>query len=261
MELTQQTLLRTAMQKLSFSRDKFANLLGISRRRLDSWLLPKGSSGFRTMTIDLQTVIFNKIREFELQERELNPGTLSLLVPTILSDTFDFDFPTLYRVKYLCTGFAETGEDDPSRNTFHFSYTLSDSPLLRGLAVNNHFVEAEPVQFRNTEFDTGRVIIAEHRTLERADAFIRAMLLVQPFISPYIGFTTPFYTYNGRIFTLTHLPCPVVATSYQSDFYLHKRTILPDTPVAFSLTDENGWEIDLDASGKELPYDWLDNLY
>ena len=45
----QQALLRDAMQRLSLTRNAFAEKLGVSRRALDTWLLPETSSERRTM--------------------------------------------------------------------------------------------------------------------------------------------------------------------------------------------------------------------
>ena len=47
--IAQQEFLRNAMTQLNMSRDEFANRIGTNRRRLDNWLLPSESSGFREM--------------------------------------------------------------------------------------------------------------------------------------------------------------------------------------------------------------------
>src|SRR6187549_3583254 len=46
---SQQTILRESMRKLDLTRDAFAERLGVSRRALDTWLLPARSGGHRTM--------------------------------------------------------------------------------------------------------------------------------------------------------------------------------------------------------------------
>lgn len=45
----QQALLRDAMRILNMTRDAFSQRLGVTRRALDSWLLPNGSAEFRSM--------------------------------------------------------------------------------------------------------------------------------------------------------------------------------------------------------------------
>lgn len=45
----QQEFLRDAMALLGMTRDEFAVRIGTSRRRLDNWLLPSDSKGFREM--------------------------------------------------------------------------------------------------------------------------------------------------------------------------------------------------------------------
>jgi hypothetical protein len=45
----QQEFLRQAMVSLNMTRDEFAERIGTTRRRLDNWLLPAASKGFREM--------------------------------------------------------------------------------------------------------------------------------------------------------------------------------------------------------------------
>jgi len=47
--IRQQDFLRDAMSALDMTRDQFADRIGTSRRRLDNWLLPSDSKGFREM--------------------------------------------------------------------------------------------------------------------------------------------------------------------------------------------------------------------
>lgn len=47
--IRQQEFLRDAMSALDMTRDQFAHRIGTSRRRLDNWLLPSDSKGFREM--------------------------------------------------------------------------------------------------------------------------------------------------------------------------------------------------------------------
>lgn len=55
----QQEFLRDAMSRLDMTRDAFALRLGATRRRLDNWLLPIDSTGFR----ELDPVVWNYVRE------------------------------------------------------------------------------------------------------------------------------------------------------------------------------------------------------
>ena len=57
--LSQQEFLRDAMARLDMTRDAFVLRLGATRRRLDNWLLPVDSAGFR----ELDSVVWNYIRE------------------------------------------------------------------------------------------------------------------------------------------------------------------------------------------------------
>ncbi|MGA7812509.1 aspartate carbamoyltransferase [Caballeronia sp.] len=49
MNIQQQTVLRDAMRRLNMTRDAFANRIGVSRRALDTWLLPDESAESRVM--------------------------------------------------------------------------------------------------------------------------------------------------------------------------------------------------------------------
>lgn len=57
--VSQQEFLRDAMAQLGMTRDQFAERLGTSRRRLDNWLLPSDSKGFR----DMDEIAWKFIRE------------------------------------------------------------------------------------------------------------------------------------------------------------------------------------------------------
>ena len=70
--VNQQDFLREAMQRLDMTREQFASPLGASRRRLDNWLLPSDSSGFR----ELDPVVWTFVREIlerEEQARRRSP--------------------------------------------------------------------------------------------------------------------------------------------------------------------------------------------
>lgn len=47
--IAQQAFLRGAMTNLNMTRDEFAERIGTTRRRIDNWLLPADSKGFREM--------------------------------------------------------------------------------------------------------------------------------------------------------------------------------------------------------------------
>lgn len=55
----QQEFLRDAMRRLDMTRDAFAVRLGTTKRRLDNWLLPSESAGFREM----DEIVWKFVRE------------------------------------------------------------------------------------------------------------------------------------------------------------------------------------------------------
>lgn len=64
--MPQQEFLRHAMDTLGMTRDQFAERIGASRRRLDTWLLPSDSTGFR----ELDSVAWKFVREILGMEDE-----------------------------------------------------------------------------------------------------------------------------------------------------------------------------------------------
>lgn len=64
--MAQQEFLRHAMDRLGMTRDQFAERIGASRRRLDTWLLPSDSKGFR----ELDSVAWKFVREILGAENE-----------------------------------------------------------------------------------------------------------------------------------------------------------------------------------------------
>jgi len=57
--MSQQEFLRNAMERLGMTRQEFADRLHTKKRRLDDWLLPSESKGFR----ELDPTIWQFIRE------------------------------------------------------------------------------------------------------------------------------------------------------------------------------------------------------
>ena len=66
--MSQQEFLRDAMQRMDMTRDQFADRIGASRRRLDNWLLPSDSAGFR----ELDPVIWTFVREIIERQPRVN---------------------------------------------------------------------------------------------------------------------------------------------------------------------------------------------
>lgn len=57
--MNQQEFLREAMKRLNMTREALAARLGTSKRRIDNWLLPTESNGYREM----DEVVWKFIRE------------------------------------------------------------------------------------------------------------------------------------------------------------------------------------------------------
>jgi len=252
MEVNQQSILRHAMQTLGLSRDSFAMRIAVTRRCLDSWLLPDNSTGFRRMNPKVQDVIFNILREQELEDSsEIQEGMISPVVPVIHCDRFNFNFPTLYRITYTVDGIDfEIGLHDPSKDCLDYGYALCDTAETP--CSNMRVLRAEPIKSRNTEHDHGWLYITEHRSLDRADAHSHAILNT---LLDYPMGTFTLYRLDGHIFSLCWLSNPArdsmqdCMTVYSSDKYLYEYKIgfKHKTTVAGS----DFWFAVFDASGQK----------
>jgi transcriptional regulator with XRE-family HTH domain len=66
-DLSQQDLLRLAMEQLGMTRDEFAARVSVARRTLDKWLLPSESPDFRNMP-DMGRSYVQEILEWHKQK-------------------------------------------------------------------------------------------------------------------------------------------------------------------------------------------------
>ena len=64
--ISQQEYLRNTMTTLNMTREEFAERIGTTRRRIDNWLLPSDSKGFREM----DEMAWKFIREILKSEQE-----------------------------------------------------------------------------------------------------------------------------------------------------------------------------------------------
>lgn len=244
MEIVQQNILRHAMKNLELSRIEFATKFNISTRRLDSWLLPDDSSGFRQMPYEFQNVVFGALREEEMKAAHgVTAGTADERVSTIHCDSFDFDFPTLYRITYAILMVDEnTGEIQKEHREIRHGYSLCNNPSP--CIGNAETLSSEPVYTRNTKTDSGRLYINEHRNMDRAEAFINAFVITQG-EEFFFSIDQVFYSFNGRLFTLVWLPDydneMDSTTNYYADTYLANITHqCKDEEVSY--VGENSWE-------------------
>ncbi|WP_158941249.1 aspartate carbamoyltransferase [Burkholderia sp. S171] len=96
MQAQQQTLLRDAMRRLNMTRDAFANRIGVSRRALDTWLLPDESAESRAMPEIASRYVMELVERIpsgdEYTQRVYSPSILHEGRPHLLSvDQFSRD--------------------------------------------------------------------------------------------------------------------------------------------------------------------------
>lgn len=259
----QQPFVRRALKLLEMRRKDLAVKMDISQRRLDAWLLPNDSPGYRKMPQEIHGAVCDLLRAKVVEKnRGVKEATFSSLVAPVFCDKFQFTFPTLYRFSY------SSDDDEISlecykknqpiiyptpANTFdHCTYSLSensqDGKIFRGFV--------EPVAARNKPIDSGWVYVLEHRTIERADAALRSFFLTHGKIE---GCSAQLYYFGGKIFTIWRVATPVkglvdVATIYASDEYLDEISKISSADgQSFSMFDSNTWGICIGADGEVIP--------
>lgn len=259
---TQQKLLRHAIQTLGIGRSEFADLLKISKRSLDAWMLPDSSKGFRTMSHQYQNEIERLLIEVQvISSNRITQATFSEEVPVIRCDKYGFNWPTIYRQTLLCEGYDANGQPDASHDYQTFRYSLSkDAPFENGWKV----LASEPIRCRNTPADTGWLRISEHRTVDRADAYVHG--IGEAMHTPTFKISGRLYKFEGHIFSLIHHDKPREPeakdnlTLYLSDAYLEVAQFYIDGWEVREDIRDNEWRLILDADGKEIAeaYDWED---
>lgn len=261
-KLSQQNLLRYAMQITNKSRKEFAELFGITQRSLNSWLLPDDSNGFRPMDIRYQDYVQTLLTELSLQEiNAILVGELSDRVPIIHCDKFDFNFPTIFRLTMNVNAVNERGERAPEKDYQRIKYSLAATiPKDRLERNSQQIIKAEPVTKRNTPDDWGWLYITEHRTIERADAYLQG--INDMVMDPRVRIENGMYKFGGRFFTLTHTEkphgedVPNLLTLYRSDEYFEIAHFNIGGKIKLHVR-ENEWRLTVDAEGKKAePYDW-----
>ena len=69
MSVPQQAFLRDAMRRLNMTRDSFASRIGVSRRALDTWLLPDDSQESRAMPEIVERFVSEIVVRGDLAEK------------------------------------------------------------------------------------------------------------------------------------------------------------------------------------------------
>jgi len=259
---TQQKLLRHAIQTLGIGRSEFADLLKISKRSLDAWMLPDSSKNYRTMSQQYQNEVERLLIEVQVfNSNRVTQASLSEEVPVIRCEKYDFNWPTIYRQTLLCEGHDANGQPDASHDYQATRYSLSkDAPYERGWKL----IASEPVHTRNTPADTGWLRVSEHRTVDRADAYVHG--IGEALHAPTFDISSRLYKFEGRIFSLIHHDKPREPkakdnlTLYLSDAYLEVAQFFIAGQEGREDIRDNEWRLVLDADGKELEtaYDWKD---
>lgn len=262
-KLTQQQLLRYAIQCTGTTRKEFAELLAINPRRLNSWLLPQDSRGFRPMDIEYQAEVHRIMIEVQMeQQHHILDGEISPNVPIIHCELFDFNFPTIYRLTLRVHAVNQQGEPDPAKDWQAIEYSLTPNVPAEVLAhVSQSLIKAEPVHKRNSPDDWGWLYVSEHRSLDRAESYIDGMQ--EALMNPQFRSAYRTYRFGGRYFTLAHTDKPAgtdvkdLLTLYRSDKYFEMAYRNPDLFRPGSYILENEWRLVLDADGNETePFDW-----
>ncbi|WP_322106329.1 aspartate carbamoyltransferase [Paraburkholderia sp. J41] len=137
MSVPQQAFLRDAMRRLNMTRDLFASRIGVSRRALDTWLLPEESAESRAMPEIVERFVSEIVGNGEVREsytQSVDPRSLASQIqvegkPQLLSvDQFSRDsVEALFRVADIMQPIARRRKI---------------SRVLEGAVLGNLFFEA-----------------------------------------------------------------------------------------------------------------------
>lgn len=250
----QQSRLRQAMKTLDMKRIAFATALDCSPRMLDAYLLPGESKGFRKAMPAVEQRLMALLRERDLAQQHLVlQATLDSSVPPVVCADFGFVFPTVYRLEgdSHIQGYPRVGISKDDRH-----YTLT-ADTTRHSEVRNPRIT--PLARRTEQTDEDWLIINEHRSYDRANAYIYAVL--QTLAESLLG-SIDLYQFDGRIFSLLHRAAPERArydcvTLYRSDAY--EKTIKPVINTAATRQEQSIWQLALGPDG--LPLIDADDLF
>jgi len=244
----QQAFIRDAMGQLGMNRRVFAEKLGISKRAVDTWLLPDDSKGLRKLVPEMQIKIYDALREASIgKRRNINEAKVNKKAGAVFCDMFNFRFPTIYRFSGHYYGL----DVKPDLETSAVQYSLSPDPSNSKITI---FVEDKPRPIRHLEkgIDTGWLFVNEHVNLDAADGYMRGKSEVDPETN-----TSWLYKFEGRLITLSHMPKPAEAVMdclifYSSDFYPAMLTTnFPCVTNQVTFESVNGWELVIGPDGKE----------
>jgi len=167
----QQAFLRKAIKTLGLTREGFSKMLNISIRRLNSWLLPTNSNGFRFADHAVLDRIYQVLRENSIKDGFITQlATLSSVVPIIYCEDLGFNYPSLYMVCCECESVdLQTGELNGLKERY-IKYSLSDTDIPT--AQNERIISVTPVSSLIEDSEAGWVFIREHRSIDRLDAYM-----------------------------------------------------------------------------------------
>lgn len=132
-QLSQQDLLREAMSRLRMTRDAFADRFGLTRRALDTYLLPSGSAEARMLPEVARRYVCEVLWRYSVQRQTCTQRVYILDVPSDFGEaSMDFQIdPMLVRF---------TGERNRRKGTTTVQIVVDGvpRPLPFHLAVANH---------------------------------------------------------------------------------------------------------------------------
>lgn len=229
--MDQAAFLRQAMAQIKATRNELSARLAISRRRLDTYLLPPASSERRPLPDDLRVNVERLVRD---EARVLTPRfdaepARRFVTSSVRCPENGVVFPTVYRVtgdEYDLKA-LESGEERRGRRA-ETRYSLSDETGKKHPAGLYRAVFT-PIKWLDPKLDSGWLIIRHHPSASVAEGYVHAVF---DLIDDEMPLTPTLYKSDTHIFTLLHRPArpgtPDHLMVYQTEYTRPHRLFGPN---------------------------------
>ena len=233
----QQDLVRQTLTATGWTRNRLAEELAVTKRRIDSWLLPSESRQGRAMDLSDHRKVEAVLIEALKRQAAIKGGRRNLTnttgEPRVFCEQANIYFPTLYRAIVLELDTDELKGLVKNTNVQVVSYSLDPAELMLDIpGLKPPLIE--PISHLDPELDLDCVSITHLRNQDEAMGFD---LAASHLSKPEKGFCT--YEIDGKLFGLFRYTAPTVNTArliYRAQFFcgglipegIWSLTVMPD---------------------------------
>lgn len=261
--------LRIAMENMGLTRDRFATKLGITRRALDSWLLPEGSKGHRKTPSTVLNFVWDEyllfLRAFPVSRKAKTARAVILDSPAPVSceiGDLSVTFPTLFREVREYHGLSYKEDKNEQGEVIGERVELVPAPIRLpthyvlssdGVRDSERVIDFNPISCLSREDDSGWVVIRHHRTIWAANGYLDGVLDQSGSWDVYCRLA---YC-DGHYFTVLNRPrrpgLPDRLVIYEAELLVSRHISLMDKEV----NEVEYWTKVIGPDGQELSTDVL----